>query len=94
MAFKILKDFAGSPDGRYVVNYKAGDTVELTPSLATVAVKEKWAKEIVVKAKPDVDAKAAAVKAAAIAELQAKIDAAAPADKPALEADLAKLAAE
>lgn len=53
MAHKIIKDFAGSPDGRYVVDYKAGEIVDLTPSLAEVAVKEGWAKEIKeVKPKP------------------------------------------
>lgn len=93
MAFKILKDFAGSPDGRYVVNYKAGDTVDLTPSLAAVAVKEKWAKEIAVKAKPDPEAEAAAAKAAAIADCEARLAAAAEADKPGIEAELAQLKA-
>jgi len=92
--FKILKDFAGSPDGSTVVNYRAGETVDLTPSLAVVAVKEKWAKEIVVKAKPDPEAEAAAAKAAAIADLEQKLDAAAEADKPALQAELDKLKAE
>lgn len=93
MAHKIIKDFAGSPDGRYVVNYKAGETVDLTPSLAAVAVKEGWAKEVKVKQKADPEAEAAA-KAAAIADLEARIAAAAEADKPALQAELDKLKGE
>lgn len=44
--FKVLKDFKGSPDGIVVIQYTAGDEVELVPSLAEVAVKEKWVKEI------------------------------------------------
>lgn len=50
--------------------------------------------EVIVHADPAAVEAAAAAKATAIAELQARIDAAAPADKPALEADLAKLTAE
>ncbi len=94
MAFKIIKDFAGSPNGSHVINYKAGETVDLTPSLAAVAVKEKWAKEIAVKQKADPEAEAAAAKAAAIADLQQKIADAADVDKPALQADLDALLAE
>lgn len=41
--FKVLKDFKGSPDGRFAVDYKAGEVVELTDSLAAVAVAEGWA---------------------------------------------------
>lgn len=79
MPYKILKDFPGSPDGSHVVNYKAGETVELTPSLAVVAVKEKWAKEVTVKAKPDPEAEAAA---------------APDADKPGIADELAALKGE
>lgn len=50
--------------------------------------------EVIVHADPAADAAAAVDKATAIADLQAKIAAAAEADKPALEADLAKLTAE
>lgn len=101
--FKVLKDFKGSPDGYTVHEYVAGQEVELVPSLAEVALKEKWVKEL---PKPKVDleaerraaeekaaAEAAAAKAAAIADLQAKIGAAAEADKPALEAELAAFTA-
>lgn len=42
--YEVLKDFKGSPDGRFAVQYKSGETVELTPSLAEVALKEKWVK--------------------------------------------------
>ena len=50
--------------------------------------------EVIVHVDPAVAEAAAAARAAAIAELQNKIEAAAPADKPALEAELAKLTAE
>lgn len=53
MTFKILKDFRGSPDGSTVVDYVAGTVVELTPSLAAVAVKEKWAREVSAKDRLD-----------------------------------------
>lgn len=102
--FKVLKDFKGSPDGFTVIQYAAGAEVDLAPDLAKVALKEKWVKELPAKPKPDPEAERraaeeaaaaeAANKAAAIADLQANIDAAAPADKPALEAELAALAAE
>lgn len=102
MAYKIIKDFAGSPNGSHVINYRAGETVDLTPSLAAVAVKEGWAKEVKARQKADSDAEAAAraaaeaeaAKTAAIADLEAKIAVAAAADKPALEAELAKLKSE
>lgn len=44
--FKVLKDFNGSPNGYDVIAYKKDEEVELVPSLAEVAVKEKWVKEI------------------------------------------------
>ena len=102
--FKILKDFKGSPDGYTVIDYVAGSKVDLAPSLAEVAVKEKWAKELPPepKADPEAERRAAEEKAtsAALAERMAAIDdcekrlAAAPdADKPALEAELAALKA-
>lgn len=53
MSYKVLKSFKGSPDGRFVVDYAAGETVELTASLAAVAVKEKWAREVSAKARLD-----------------------------------------
>lgn len=94
MSYKILKDFPGSPDGSHVVNYKAGEIVELTPSLAVVAVKEKWAKEVTVKAKPDPEAETAAAKAAAIADCEARLAAAPDADKPGIADELAALKGE
>jgi len=43
MLYRILKSFPGSPDGRYTVRYTAGDEdVELTDSLAGVALREGW----------------------------------------------------
>jgi hypothetical protein len=46
MAYKILKDFKGSPDGIAVIEYTKGDIVPLAPSLAEVALEEKWVKEV------------------------------------------------
>lgn len=43
--YKILKSFKGSPDGIQVIDYTAGEEVELVESLAEVALKEKWAKK-------------------------------------------------
>lgn len=44
MKYRILQSFAGSPDGRFAVQYTAGQTdVELTDSLAVVALSEGWA---------------------------------------------------
>lgn len=42
--YTILKSFKGSPDGIQVIDYTAGEEVELVESLAEVAIKEKWAK--------------------------------------------------
>ncbi len=49
--FKIVKDFKGSPDGYTVVDYTAGQEVDLPPALADVAQAEKWAKPLPAKAK-------------------------------------------
>lgn len=103
--FKILKDFKGSPDGYTVIDYVAGSKVDLVPSLAEVAVKEKLAKELPPEPKVDHEAErraaeekaaaeAAAAKAAAIADLEARIATASDADKPALIAELAALKGE
>lgn len=103
---KILKDFPGSPDGFTVINYVAGQEVELVPALAAVAVKEKWAREI--PAKPKVDTEAARIAAeaeaaksaaiadrlAAIADCEARLAAAPDADKPGIKAELAALKGE
>ncbi len=45
MKYEVLKTFRGSPDGRFAVDYRAGETVELTASLAEVALAEGWVKE-------------------------------------------------
>lgn len=45
MPYKVLKDFNGSPDGMAVIGYTKGTVVELAPSLAEVALTEKWVKE-------------------------------------------------
>lgn len=46
MRCRILKDFKGSPDGRYAVQYRAGEEGDLTASLAEVALAEGWAKPV------------------------------------------------
>ena len=42
--YEILENFKGSPDGRFVIEYQAGEVAELTASLAEVALAEGWAK--------------------------------------------------
>jgi hypothetical protein len=44
MKYEVMKTFRGSPDGRFAVDYTAGETVELTDSLAEVALAEGWVK--------------------------------------------------
>lgn len=46
MNYKILVSFKGSPDGRHAVDYAAGDVVELSASLAEVALAEQWAEPV------------------------------------------------
>ena len=89
MKYNILKDFKGSPDGCFAVQYTAGTTVELTDSLAKVALEEKWAK--VSKAdKAEANAKA---EAEAAAEEQAKAQAR-DAAIAALTAEIAQIEAD
>ena len=45
MRYKVLKDFKGSPDGRFAVDYAKGEVVPLTKSLAAVALEEKWVRK-------------------------------------------------
>jgi hypothetical protein len=52
MQYKILVSFKGSPDGCHAVDYAAGDVVELTDSLAEVALAEKWAEPVAVDEAP------------------------------------------
>lgn len=96
--YKVIKDFKGSPDGYTVIQYLEGQEVELSLALADVALKEKWAKKLPIKAREDAEAQAKAeaqaqAKADAIAALQGDIAAteallatAVEADQPALEA--------
>jgi len=44
--YQVLKDFKGSPDGRFAVDYKAGEVVDLTTTLAVVAMAEGWVKPV------------------------------------------------
>lgn len=44
--YEILKDKKGSQDGRFTVQFYKGDQVELSDSLAAVALNDGWAKEI------------------------------------------------
>ena len=46
MKYLIVKSFKGSPDGRFAVEYNAGETVELSDSLARVALGEEWVKVV------------------------------------------------
>ena len=103
--FKVLKDFKGSPDGYTVIAYAAGSKVDLVPSLADVAVKEKWVKELPPEPKVDPEAErraaeekaaadAAAAKAAAIADCESRLAAAPDADKPGIADELAALKSE
>jgi len=53
--YKVLADWKGSADGFTVVDYAAGQTVELTPRLAEVALAEGWVEKF---AEPSVYAEA------------------------------------
>lgn len=53
MKFTVIKDFKGSPDGRYAVQYREGEEVELTASLAEVALAQGWVKEVAEEAADD-----------------------------------------
>lgn len=44
--YEILKDMKGSQDGRFTTQFYCGDQVELSDSLAEVALADEWAKEI------------------------------------------------
>lgn len=58
--FEVQKDFKGSPDGYTVCEYRKGDVVDLVPSLAEVALKEKWVKRAAArKAEAEVPAQSA-----------------------------------
>lgn len=45
MKYEVLKTFRGFPDGRFAVDYNQGETVELTESLAEVALAEGWVRQ-------------------------------------------------
>lgn len=45
MKYEVIRTFRGSPDGRFVVDYSQGEAVELTASLAEVAIAEGWVRE-------------------------------------------------
>lgn len=81
--FKILKDFKGSPDGYTVIEYATGQELDLPPSLAEVALAEKWAKPLPAKAKP-----------APVVEPSAPVAPAVPLDDAAAEAIADAQAAE
>jgi hypothetical protein len=46
MKYEVLQFFRGSPDGRFAVDYHPGEIVELTNSLADVALMEGWVREV------------------------------------------------
>ena len=44
--YEVMQDFRGSPDGRFVVSYTRGEQVDLTDTLAEVALREEWVRII------------------------------------------------
>lgn len=96
MKYDILKSFKGSPDGCHTLQYNEGDKeVELTDSLAEVALKEKWVKpskagEKEAKAKAKAEAERLAAEEAAAAEAAALGEAAIAA----LQNEIAQLKAD
>jgi hypothetical protein len=44
--YNVIVDFKGSQDGRFTEDFEAGSVVELTASLAEVAIAEGWAKPV------------------------------------------------
>lgn len=51
--YKVLKTFKGSPDGFTVNEFIKDEEVDLEPSLAEVALSEKWVKKIALKKQAD-----------------------------------------
>jgi hypothetical protein len=47
--YEVFEDFNGSNDGRLTIEYKVGETVELSASLAAVALAEGWAQPVTAK---------------------------------------------
>jgi len=45
MKVRMLQTMKGSPDGIQVKEYQAGEVYDLPPSLASVFLREKWAKQ-------------------------------------------------
>jgi hypothetical protein len=63
MKYDILESFKGSPDGRFTIQYTKGEKeVELTDSLAEVALAEKLVKPSKITEKPSRDESAAPAK--------------------------------
>lgn len=100
--YEVLQNFNGSPDGYTVIAFAKGDEVELTESLAEVALAEKWVKpskagekEAKAKAKAEAEklaaeeaaAKAKAEREAAVALLRSEIANLEEEGKVALSAD-------
>jgi len=40
--YKVIQDFRGSQDGRFVTDFKIDKIVSLSPDLASIALAEKW----------------------------------------------------
>jgi len=90
MKFKVLRDFKGAPNGCVVVDYKKGDEVDLTDSLAEVALAEKWVARI----KESKSTKAVAALQEELALLEAEYKTAPEAEKPGIKAALEAKQAE
>lgn len=46
MKYEVLKDFRGAPEGHTVIEYRKGEIVEITGSLAEIALKKKWIRSV------------------------------------------------
>lgn len=68
MSYKILKSFKGSPDGFTVIDYTAGEVVEMVASLAVVALAEKWIVEVKTPVSSRIEAAIKAEENAVVAE--------------------------
>lgn len=65
MKYDILKDFAGSQDGRFTENFKAGTQAELSDYLAGIVVPDGWARPVKIAAADGEYQSAAGMKAEA-----------------------------
>lgn len=89
MKYDIIKSFKGSPDGRHAVQYNEGDKdVDLSNSLAEVALAEGWVKPSASEILEQGDAVTEESLTTEIADLEKALAAATKKNKPAIEAEL------